>query len=83
MMRRFSVKSFSLFGSVIRNEATDASDIDLLVEFYPDAEISLFQFAQLRRELSRILNCNIDLVTPDALHSELKSDILKEAVHAA
>lgn len=82
-MRRYSVKSISLFGSVIRNEATDTSDIDLLVEFDPDAKIGLFQFSRLRRELSSILQCDVDLATPEALHKDLKADILKEAVHAA
>ena len=63
--------------------ATDTSDVDLLVEFTVDAHVSLFQFAKLRRELSRILNCEVDLVTPEALHPELKADILKEVVNAA
>jgi len=82
-MHRYSIESISLFGSVVRNEATDESDIDLLVEFNPDARVSLFQFSRLRRDLSKILQCNVDLVTPDALHKDLKADILKEAVHAA
>lgn len=83
LMRDYSIKSISLFGSVARNEATDESDVDLLVEFNQDAKVSLFQFSRLRRELRKILQCNVDLVTPDALHKELKADILKEAIHAA
>ena len=83
LMHHYSIKSISLFGSVARNEATDESDVDLLVEFSQDAKVSLFQFSRLRRELSKILQCNVDIVTPDALHKELKADILKEAVHAA
>jgi predicted nucleotidyltransferase len=43
----------------------------------------LFKFVQLRRELSHILGCKVDLATPDSLHRELRDDILKEAVHAA
>ena len=81
-MHRYSVASISLFGSVARNDATDASDVDLLVEFDPNARIGLFLFSQLRYELSQVLNCNVDLATPDALHHALKADILKEAIHA-
>jgi predicted nucleotidyltransferase len=83
LMRRYSVESIYLFGSVARNDATDTSDVDLLVAFNPDARVSLFQFSRLRRELSQVLDCHVDLATPDSLHKDLKADILKEAVHAA
>ncbi len=82
-LKRFSVKDLYLFGSVARNEAIDGSDVDILVEFQPDAKIGLFQFARLQRFLSKLLECKVDLATPDALHKDLKDDILKEAIHAA
>ena len=41
------------------------------------------EFARLQRFLSELLECNVDLATPDALHKHLKEDILKEAIHAA
>jgi uncharacterized protein len=83
LLRRYSVDKLYLFGSSARDEATETSDIDLIVEFNPDARIGLIRFSQLRHELSRVLNCNVDLTTPDALHHALKADILKETVHAA
>ena len=83
LLRRFSVQKIYIFGSAARNEATDASDVDLLVEFNPNARMGLFQFSRLRRELSQVLNCDVDLATPDSLHKELKADIMKEAIHAA
>jgi predicted nucleotidyltransferase len=82
-LKRFSVKDLYLFGSVARDEAIDDSDVDILVEFQPNAKIGLFQFARLQRYLSELLECNVDLATPDALHKDLKEDILKEAIHAA
>ncbi len=82
-LKRFSVKDLYLFGSVARDEAIDGSDVDILVEFQPNARIGLFQFARLQRFLSDLLECNVDLATPDALHKDLKKDILKEAIHAA
>jgi predicted nucleotidyltransferase len=83
VMHRFSVKSLYLFGSVARGESKEGSDVDILVEYEPDARVGLFQFVRLRRELSNILGCDVDLATPDSLHKELRDDILKEAVHAA
>ena len=81
--RRFSVKSLYLFGSIARGEDQESSDVDLLVEYEPGAHVGMFQFVRLRRELSEILHCEVDLATRDSLHKELRDDILKEAVHAA
>jgi len=51
--RRFSVKNIYLFGSIAREEG---SDVDLLVEYEPDARVGMFQFVKLQRELSNLLN---------------------------
>ncbi|MFO7614358.1 MAG: nucleotidyltransferase family protein [Bacteroidales bacterium] len=83
LLEEFSVKSISVLGSVVRGEDRPGSDIDILVEFDPDARIGFFAFARLQRRLSDILGRPVDLVTPDALHKAMKSLILKEAVHAA
>lgn len=83
MMRRFSVSRLYIFGSVARGENRKDSDVDILVEYEPGAHVGLFQFVRLRRELSALLGCKVDLATPDSLHNELREDILKEAVHAA
>ena len=77
------MKDLYLFGSAARDEAKDTSDIDILVEFEPDAKIGMFDFIRLRRQLSSMLGCEVDLTTEDALHREMKADILKEAIHAA
>ena len=80
-LREFGVASLSIFGSVARNEATEDSDVDILVEF--SRPVGLFAFVRLRRRLQEILGRGVDLVTPDALKAPLRERILKEAVHAA
>ena len=82
LLRQFSVRALYLFGSIVRGEDSPGSDIDILVEFEPDARIGLFTFARLQRRLSEILGRPVDLVTHDALHKALKDRILEEAVHA-
>jgi hypothetical protein len=82
LLEEFSVTSISVFGSVVRGEAHPDSDVDILVEFDPDARIGFFAFARLQRRLSDLLGRPVDLVTPDALHKGMKSHILEEAVHA-
>lgn len=83
LLRKWRVKSLHLFGSVARNAATAASDIDVLVEFEPDAHIGLFEFSRLQRELSGLFHAPVDLVTPEALHPLIKETVLREAVRAA
>jgi predicted nucleotidyltransferase len=82
-LKTFSVKDLYLFGSYAREEAGDESDMDILVDFEPGAEIGLFAFARLRRRLSELLGKEVDLVTRDAIRAEMRDEILREAVHAS
>jgi predicted nucleotidyltransferase len=81
-LAQFGVRRLSLFGSVARDEATQESDVDLLVEF--DRPVGLFHFFRLRHYLEEILGTeNVDLVMPEALPAGLKQGILREAIGAA
>jgi hypothetical protein len=79
----FPIKRLAIFGSVARDEADEKSDVDILVEFDPEAPVGLFEFARLQRMLGDILGCTVDLATPDALRQEMRAQILREAVYAA
>jgi predicted nucleotidyltransferase len=79
-LKKFGVRSISVFGSVARNKIRKQSDIDLLVEF--DKQIGLFEFARLKMYLEEVLGRKVDLVTPEALRKELRETILREAIHA-
>ncbi|HZV48099.1 MAG TPA: nucleotidyltransferase family protein [Thermodesulfovibrionales bacterium] len=81
-LRSFHVRAFYLFGSVVRGDEKKTSDIDLLVEFEPDARIGLFEFSHLRRMLTEMLGCEVDLATPEALHKAVKGRIMEEAIRA-
>lgn len=80
-IHEMGVSSLRLFGSSARDEATETSDIDLLVEF--SRPVGLFYFAGLRRRLSTILGHPVDLVTKNALREEMREEILMEAIDAA
>ena len=77
------MKDLYLFVSYAREEADEQSDLDILVEFEAGAQIGLFEFARLRRQLCKLLGREVDLVTPDAIRPEMKDQILREAVHAS
>jgi uncharacterized protein len=55
------------------------SDIDLLVEFFPDAEASLLDHAGLMLDLSELLGRKVDLVSKNALKPLIRDSILSEA----
>jgi uncharacterized protein len=76
------VKSVAVFGSVARDEETEASDIDILVDFRSTARIGLFEFIRLKDYLSELLGRRVDLATPEALHKKMKTQILQEAIYA-
>ena len=81
-LRRRGVASLSLFGSTVRDEASDRSDVDFLVQF--DRRVGLFEFVELQQFLEKVLQVGkVDLVVPGALHEELKDEILREAVRVA
>jgi len=82
-LRDFHVKDLYLFGSVVRGDEKQTSDVDLLVEFEPAAQIGLFEFSRLQRTLTEMLGCKVDLATPEALHKSMKGRIMEEAVRAA
>jgi len=83
VLQQFAVRQLRLFGSTLRGEAGDASDIDLLVDYDPAARVGLFAFVRLQRRLSELLGRPVDLATPDALHPALREGILREAVRVA
>ncbi|MBY0432000.1 MAG: nucleotidyltransferase domain-containing protein, partial [Rhodospirillales bacterium] len=60
---RFGVRSLSLFGSVVRDEARHDSDIDLIVAFEPGHPSGLFQFVELKHTLEGLLGQPVDLIT--------------------
>ena len=55
LRRRFAVRSLKVFGSVAQDEATETSDVDILVEFAPQARVGLFKFLELKTELEALL----------------------------
>ena len=80
-LNKFQVKKIAIFGSVARDEATDQSDIDILIEFTED--VSLFHFLRTKQYLEELLEIQVDLVTLKALRSDWHDAVLAEAVDAA
>jgi len=79
LREKFKVKEIGIFGSYVRGEAKETSDVDILVEF--DETPSLFEFIELETYLSELLGVKVDLVMKRALKPHIKQHILREVVY--
>lgn len=77
----FGIRSISLFGSLAREEAGPASDVDVLVEF--DGPPTFDQYMGLKVRLEDLLGAPVDLATPRSLRDRVRDQILQEAVRVA
>ncbi|MBL7075727.1 nucleotidyltransferase family protein [candidate division KSB1 bacterium] len=76
ILEEYKVKSIALFGSYVRNDQKEDSDIDFLIEFN---QPTFRNYIGLLSELKKIFGENTDLVCKDALKERIKPYILKEA----
>jgi predicted nucleotidyltransferase len=75
------IRKLSLFGSQLHGTARPDSDIDLLVEFYPDRIPCFFEVARMQREISEMVDGReIDLKTPMGLSPLFRNQVMKEAL---
>jgi len=78
--RRHHIRRLALFGSALREDFSEESDVDILVEFEPGHTPGLLGMARLERELSHILGGRkVDLRTPEDLSRYFRDEVLREA----
>jgi predicted nucleotidyltransferase len=78
---RYGVSRIGVFGSVVRNEDTPVSDIDVLVEFR-EGEETFDHFMDLKFYLEDLLGRKTDLVIADTLKPRIRDSVLREVVYA-
>jgi hypothetical protein len=72
------IRRLALFGSVLSDDFRDDSDLDVLVEFLPEARIG-FRLFELEVELSDLIGRKVDLSTPGFLSRYFRDDVMREA----
>lgn len=77
--RRYHVRELALFGSILRDDYRDESDIDVLVEFEPDAPIGFIALQDFQEELAELFGRPIDVVTKEGLNRFLQEPVLSSA----
>ena len=75
---RHGAKSIRVFGSVVRGEADEQSDVDFLVEMEPGR--SLMDMGGLLMDLQELLGCKVDVVSEKGLRPRIRERVLKEAM---
>ncbi len=84
--RKWKIKEFALFGSVLRDDIGPDSDVDVVVAFEPDAPWSLFEWGDMTEELKRIFGREVHLVEKEGLRDPFRRHAIltaKEVIYAA
>jgi len=74
------IRKLSLFGSVLREDFNDESDVDVLVELFSNAGIGFFELVAMQFELTDIIGREVDLRTPQDLSRYFRKQVVDEAL---
>ena len=77
--KSYEVRELALFGSATTEDFTEGSDVDLLVEFQPQAQVGLLTLSRMQRELSGMLRRPVDLVPKKGLKLKIRDSVLSSA----
>lgn len=77
VVETYRARNARVFGSVLRGQDTDESDLDILVD--PMPQMTLFDIGAIRHELAQLLGVPVDVLTPNALPDSLRDRVLAEA----
>ena len=79
LKEKYGVKEIGIFGSYVRGEQDDESDVDILVEF--EKPMGFIRFMKLENSLSELLGVRVELVTKKALKPYIGQQILQQVVY--
>ena len=79
LRQKFRVKEIGIFGSFVRGEQKDTSDLDLLIDF--EEPIGLIRYVGLQNYLSDKIGERVDLITKSGIKPRIRGNILKEVIY--
>ena len=78
-MSKNNILRLSFFGSILRHDFNDKSDVDILVEFHPKASVGLFELYDMEQELSCIFDGRkVDINTKNSLSKYFRNKVIEE-----
>jgi len=81
-LRRRGVIHAALFGSLARNEARRASDIDIMIEIAPDAPVGVFEYVDITQYLAGLFPGRVDVANRNSLKPLVRPGAERDAVYA-
>jgi len=76
---RDEIKKVSLFSSYLNGKPRKDSDIDVLIEFTPSAQVGFFELIAIQNKFEEYLKKPIDLLTPEQLSKYFRDEVIKQA----
>jgi predicted nucleotidyltransferase len=86
LCQKYQISELSVFGSSLRDDFNNNSDIDILVSFNIDSNTTLFDIIDLEKEFSELLNREVDVVEKEALKNPIRRNRIlstREIIYAA
>jgi len=77
---QYAIREFSFFGSAIRDDFHEKSDVDVVVSFFESADISLFDIIDLGQDLEKMLNRPVDIVEKEGLKNPIRRKRILETM---
>jgi predicted nucleotidyltransferase len=81
-LRNLGVRHIALFGSIARGEATDSSDIDILLDLQPDAPIGIFEYVGLTQFIADLFPVRVDVANHASIKPHVRPHAEREAIYA-
>ncbi len=79
LRQSYGIRSLAVFGSIARGDDRDGSDVDNLVTF--DGKADFDRFMGLKLDLEDMLDCPVDLGTPDTLRPAMRAEVERDLIH--
>lgn len=78
LLQKYGVAKASIFGSFVKGQQHEGSDIDMLIEFNDSDKKSLLDLIALEQDMEELIQRKVDLVTASSIHPAIKPSVLKE-----
>jgi predicted nucleotidyltransferase len=78
VVERHRARNARVFGSVLRGDAHEGSDLDILID--PTAETTMFDIGAIQHELLQLLGVPVDVLTPNALPDKFRAQVIAQAL---
>ena len=86
LCKKYGINELSIFGSSIREDFTQNSDVDILVSFSETSKVSLFDIMNLERKFSELLKREVEIVEKESLKNPIRKNRIlstREIIYAA